>query len=124
MQRLSDRGCCGSEARRERFADKPGWSELLNLGICIRCPLDKLLSTYFAHRYFPRSFHALCNMRWLFSILLLALLGAVQALSSSGSRLLVVLEDLAEKDKYSEFVGDLECEYLDRKSMQSRYLGF
>ncbi|KAF2807227.1 Dolichyl-diphosphooligosaccharide-protein glycosyltransferase 48kDa subunit [Mytilinidion resinicola] len=46
-------------------------------------------------------------MRWLFSFLVLALLGAVQALSSSGSRLLVVLEELAEKDKYSEFWDDL-----------------
>lgn len=50
-------------------------------------------------------------MRWLFSVLLFALLGAVQALSSSGSRLLVVLEDLAEKDKYSEFWSDLQCTY-------------
>ncbi|KAF2197992.1 dolichyl-diphosphooligosaccharide-protein glycosyltransferase [Delitschia confertaspora ATCC 74209] len=48
-------------------------------------------------------------MLWLFSFLLLALLGAVQALSSSGSRLLVVLEELSEKDKYSQFLGDLEA---------------
>jgi oligosaccharyltransferase complex subunit beta len=48
-------------------------------------------------------------MLWLFSFLLLALLGAVQALSASGSRLLVVLEDAAEKDKYSKFLGDLEA---------------
>lgn len=48
-------------------------------------------------------------MLWLFSFLLLALLGAVQALSSIGGRLLVVLEDSAEKDKYSQFLGDLEC---------------
>jgi oligosaccharyltransferase complex subunit beta len=47
-------------------------------------------------------------MRWLFSFLLLALLGVVQALSSSGARLLVVLEELAEKDKYSEFWEDLQ----------------
>ena len=48
-------------------------------------------------------------MRWLFSFLLLALLGVVQALSSSGARLLVVLEELTEKDKYSEFWEDLQC---------------
>lgn len=47
-------------------------------------------------------------MRWILSFLLLGLLGIVQALSSSGNRLLVVLEDLAEKDKYSKFIGDLE----------------
>jgi len=51
-------------------------------------------------------------MRWLFSFLLLALLGVVQALSSSGNRLLVVLEELAEKDKYSEFWKDLQCGQL------------
>lgn len=47
-------------------------------------------------------------MRWLLSILLLGLLGAVNALSSSGNRLLVVLSDLAEKDSFSQFFGDLE----------------
>ena len=57
-------------------------------------------------------FTAASNMRWLFSFLLLALLGVVQALSSSGDRLLVVLEELAEKDKYSEFWEDLQCGQL------------
>lgn len=47
-------------------------------------------------------------MRWLFSFLLLALLSLVQALSSSGSRLLVVIEEAAEKEKYSQFLGGLE----------------
>lgn len=47
-------------------------------------------------------------MRWLFSFLLLGFLGLVQALSSSGNRLLVVLEDLTEREKYSKFFGDLE----------------
>lgn len=37
----------------------------------------------------------------------LGFLGAVSALSSSGSRLLVVLEELAEKEKYSKFLEDL-----------------
>lgn len=49
-------------------------------------------------------------MRWFLSFLLLGLLGVVQALSSSGSRLLVVLEELAEKEKYSNFLADLEGE--------------
>jgi oligosaccharyltransferase complex subunit beta len=47
-------------------------------------------------------------MRWLFSFLLLWLGAVVSALSESGSRLLVILEDSAEKDKYSTFWGDLE----------------
>lgn len=46
-------------------------------------------------------------MRWLFSFLLLTLLSLVQALSSSGSKLLVVIEEAAEKEKYSQFLGDL-----------------
>ena len=47
-------------------------------------------------------------MRWLFSFFLLTLLGLVQALSSSGNRLLVVIEEAAEKSKYSKFWTDLE----------------
>lgn len=47
-------------------------------------------------------------MRWLLSFLLVGLLGLTQALSSSGNRLLVVVEDASEKDKYSQFWGDLE----------------
>jgi len=55
---------------------------------------------------YNRSFH---NMRNFLSCLLLAFVGLVSALSSSGSRLLVVLEDAAEKDKYSRLWEDLEC---------------
>jgi len=50
-------------------------------------------------------------MNLLFSWLLLALVGFVSALSSSGSRLLVVLEETTDKDKYSQFWGDLECKF-------------
>ena len=50
------------------------------------------------------------TMRWLLSFLFLGLLSVVQALSSSGNRLLVVLEELAEKSKYSKYLGDLEGE--------------
>lgn len=46
-------------------------------------------------------------MRWSVSILLLAWLGTVQAVSTTGSRLLVVLEELADKGKYSKFTSDL-----------------
>ncbi|TGJ87950.1 hypothetical protein E0Z10_g865 [Xylaria hypoxylon] len=52
-------------------------------------------------------------MRSLVSFLLLALVASVQAISSSGgNRLLVILEDVAEKDGYSKFLGDLEVPYL------------
>ncbi len=48
-------------------------------------------------------------MRSLVSFLLLALVAAVQAISSNGgNRLLVILEDVAEKDGYTKFLGDLE----------------
>jgi len=50
-------------------------------------------------------------MRWLFSFLLLALLGVVQALSSSGSRLLVILEEESEREKYSVLLEDLSSMY-------------
>jgi len=47
-------------------------------------------------------------MRWLFSFLLLGLFAAVDAVSSSGNKLLVILEELGEKAKYSKYFGDLE----------------
>ncbi|PVH93356.1 Dolichyl-diphosphooligosaccharide-protein glycosyltransferase 48kDa subunit [Periconia macrospinosa] len=46
-------------------------------------------------------------MRWLFSFLALVLLGVAQAKSFSGSRLLVILEEQSEKEKYSALLGDL-----------------
>ena len=47
-------------------------------------------------------------MRWFFSLLLIGLFGFVSALSSSGNRLLVVLEELEDQDKYSTFFKDLK----------------
>ncbi|KAJ8122128.1 hypothetical protein ONZ43_g1599 [Nemania bipapillata] len=53
-------------------------------------------------------------MRSLVSFLLLVLAAAVQAISSNGgNRLLVILEDVAEKDGYSKFLGDLEGRGFD-----------
>jgi oligosaccharyltransferase complex subunit beta len=49
-------------------------------------------------------------MKSFLSLLLLGLVGLVQALSSTGNRLLVVLEEASDKSKYSSFFGDLECE--------------
>ncbi|KAI0019947.1 Dolichyl-diphosphooligosaccharide-protein glycosyltransferase 48kDa subunit [Xylariomycetidae sp. FL0641] len=52
-------------------------------------------------------------MRSLLSFLVLLLAAVVQAVSSSGDRLLVVLEDVAEKAGYSKFLGDLEARGFD-----------
>jgi len=55
-------------------------------------------------------------MRWFFSLLLFGILGVVRALSSTGSRLLVVLDDHSERDTYAVFLDDLsgEFEFLSR----------
>ncbi|KAH7115837.1 Dolichyl-diphosphooligosaccharide--protein glycosyltransferase subunit WBP1 [Dendryphion nanum] len=47
-------------------------------------------------------------MRWLFSFVVAALFSAVSAVSFTGGRLLVVLEEAAEREKYGVFFGDLE----------------
>ncbi|CAL5871779.1 uncharacterized protein PFLUO_LOCUS6032 [Penicillium psychrofluorescens] len=47
-------------------------------------------------------------MRWCLAFFLAYFLAAVNALSSSGSRLLVILEDAAEKSLYSTLWADLE----------------
>ncbi|RAL68495.1 hypothetical protein DID88_007223 [Monilinia fructigena] len=64
-------------------------------------------------------------MRWILSFLLLGLLSAVSALSSGGNKLLVVLEELSEKSKYSKYFGDLEARgyELTFESPKSEKLG-
>ncbi|KAI4215253.1 MAG: hypothetical protein LQ351_002152 [Letrouitia transgressa] len=47
-------------------------------------------------------------MRWLWTCIWLALFGATQAISSNGNRLLVINEEPLEKEKYTQFWGDLE----------------
>ncbi|KAJ5649573.1 uncharacterized protein N7484_003296 [Penicillium longicatenatum] len=47
-------------------------------------------------------------MRWYLALLVCALMAAVNALSSSGSRLLVVLDDTTDKSAYSILWSDLE----------------
>jgi oligosaccharyltransferase complex subunit beta len=49
-------------------------------------------------------------MKTLLSLCVLLLAALASAVSSSGSRLLVVLDDLADKASYSKFLGDLESE--------------
>ena len=53
------------------------------------------------------------SMNWLQRLLscLLVLAGLGHAISSTGNRLLVVIEEAAEKVKYSKFWGDLEGEH-------------
>jgi oligosaccharyltransferase complex subunit beta len=51
-------------------------------------------------------------MRWLIPFLLVPILRAVQALSSTGTRLLVVVEEATEQEKYSQLWGDLKGELL------------
>ena len=47
-------------------------------------------------------------MHWLKCWFLLTLLSIVQAISSSGNRVLIVIEEASEKEKFSQFWGDLE----------------
>ena len=48
-------------------------------------------------------------MRSIFaSLLALCLVGVCSALSATGNRLLVILDDVADKDKYSQFWDDLQ----------------
>lgn len=92
-------------------------------------PGKTVQNTYFLYSFFL--FHSLSLrireeyqstiMRWLVSCFLLVLLALAQALSSSGNRLLVVIEEAAEKEKYSQFWDDLEgapgaCEFSRTKA--------
>ncbi|KAJ5689167.1 hypothetical protein N7462_003559 [Penicillium macrosclerotiorum] len=52
-------------------------------------------------------------MRWCLALLLCGFLAAVNALSSSGSRLLVVLDETTEKSLFSTFWSDLEARGYD-----------
>ncbi|CAJ2504014.1 Uu.00g114080.m01.CDS01 [Anthostomella pinea] len=52
-------------------------------------------------------------MKFLVSFLVLVFAAVAQAISSSGSRLLVILEDVAEKAGYSKFLADLEGRGFD-----------
>ena len=61
-------------------------------------------------------------MRLLVSFVFLAILGAVQALSSSGDRLLAVLEDISEKASFSQLWSDLEGNPLSKISCYRDWL--
>jgi hypothetical protein len=56
------------------------------------------------------------EMRWLFSsALVLAWTAVASAKSFTGNRLLVVLEEQSEKEKYSVFLEDLACKLQSRR---------
>lgn len=50
-------------------------------------------------------------MRSLLSYLVLAFVSVVAAISTTGDRLLVILDDVADKANYSKFLGDLESQF-------------
>jgi oligosaccharyltransferase complex subunit beta len=50
------------------------------------------------------------------SLLALCLVGFVSAISSTGTRLLVILDDASDKDKYTKFWGDLNGMLITRHS--------
>jgi oligosaccharyltransferase complex subunit beta len=52
-------------------------------------------------------------MRSLFSVVVLLLVAAASALSTTGSRLLVVLDELTDKEAYHYFLGDIEARGFD-----------
>ena len=56
-----------------------------------------------------------CKMRWYLSFLLFCFLAVVHALSSSGNRLVVILEEAAEKELYSSFWSDLQGKFSEVK---------
>ena len=60
-------------------------------------------------------------MRWLFTVAsaLVLLIAAVQALSTAGTRLLVVLDEGTEKGSYSKFWEDLEGERLQQSNLET-----
>lgn len=68
---------------------------------------------------FPRAYgfqsRSVSKMRNLLLLLFLGLLGFAQAISSTGNRLLVVLEDESEKVSFSQFWADLEGEHGSSK---------
>lgn len=48
------------------------------------------------------------TMSSLLSLFVFLFAAVVSAISTSGNRLLVILDDVAEKESYSKFLGDLE----------------
>lgn len=45
------------------------------------------------------------------SLAALLFAAAASAVSTTGNRLLVVLDDVAEKETYGQFFGDLKCKF-------------
>lgn len=60
-------------------------------------------------------------MKWLSSFLVVAIAAVVKAASFTGNRLLVVIEEQAEREKYSVFLEDLagKCDFIDMEGIVS-----
>lgn len=59
-------------------------------------------------------------MRLSLSVVISALAAATSALSTTGSRLLVVLDDVADKAAYGQFFGDLAGEFASITGLPTR----
>lgn len=51
-------------------------------------------------------------MRALLNAVAILFVAAVSAVSTTGNRLLVILNDVTDKDLYSKFLGDLKSEFV------------
>lgn len=80
---------------------RPLFNHLLSFYVLFALSIFLKLGIRSAVRNYPK-------MRWSLALLLCCFLAAVNALSSSGSRLLVVLDESAEKSAYSTLWSDLE----------------
>lgn len=97
-----DRVLCQNKARRASPRQRPPtrWLELHDSSTQLRA--KHWIASSIAHHTSP-------VMRWLAAALWLGLLGIAQALSATGSRVLVIVEE-ADKSKYSTFWDDIEGE--------------
>jgi hypothetical protein len=85
--------------------------------------------TSYQHHRPIHSFPQIYTMRWLFSsAAVLAWSAVVAAKSFTGDRLLVILEEQSEREKYSVFLEDLSCKlsfcsFQDESESQLRIRG-
>ena len=61
-------------------------------------------------------------MRSFLSAVVFLFVSAVAAVSTTGNRLLVVLDDVAEKEQYKQFFGDLSGKFMQRRRTSCEYI--